>query len=170
MKKFAYTLMTSLSAVASTHAEVPVYRDQTLTLQEALVFRDSGPGYYRNVKLAAGPDGSFSVVEAEKRKLTLVHEINLLMTPGLPLNLSVEVRGDMTRSCLALETPLVTRQGFVFTVAVAETPYDPDIRCFSGATDFVINVPLDTSGLEAGEYQVNVNGLEKSFTLNADAF
>lgn len=168
MKKFAYTLVTSLGAAATSQAEVPVYRDQTLTLQEALVIEDAGPSYYRNVRMATNPDGSFSVVNAERRKLALVHDIGLLMLPGLPLELSVEVQGDMTQSCLALEAPLVSRKDFVFTIAVAETPYDPHIQCFNPATDFVINVPIDVDGLPPGEYVVAVNGVEKRFTLGMD--
>lgn len=168
MKKFAYTLVTSLGAAASTQAEVPVYRDQSVTLQETLVIEESGPRYFRNVRMDANPDGSFSVVNAEKRNLALVHDISLLMLPGLPLEMSVEVYGDMSQSCLALEAPLVARRGKVFTVAVAETPFDPQIQCFNPATDFVINVPLEIEGLPAGEYRVVVNGVEKSFTLGAE--
>lgn len=168
MKGFAYTLVASLGAAATAQADVPVYRERTLTLQEALVIEDSGPGYYRNVKLAAGLDGRFTVVAAESRNLALVHEVTLLMAAGLPGTIAVEVRGDMTRSCLALEAPLVSRQGRSFTVAVAETPYDPAIQCFSPHTDFVLNIPLDLQGLEAGEYTVAVNGVEKGFTLAPD--
>ncbi len=168
MKKFAYTLVTSLGAAATAQAGVPVYQDQTLTLQETLVIEDAGPRYYRSVRMAANTDGSFSVVDAERRVLALVHEISFLMLPGLPLEMSVEIHGDMTQSCLALETPLVSRKDFVFTVAVAETPYDPHIQCFNGATDFVINVPLDVEGLPPGEYVVSVNGVEKRFTLGAE--
>jgi hypothetical protein len=166
-KKFAYTLVTSLGA-ASTQADVPVYRDQTLTLQEILVIKDAGPRYYRNVRMAANPDGSFAIVGAERRTLALVHDINFIMLPGLPLELSVEIRGDMTQSCLALEAPLVSRKGFEFTVAVAETPYDANIQCFNPATGFVINVPLDVEGLPPGEYLVAVNGFEERFTLGAE--
>lgn len=167
MKKFAYTLVTSLGA-ASTQADVPVYRDQTLTLSETLVIEDNGPRYYRNVKLAANPDGSFSVVDGERRNLALIHDISFLMLPGLPLEMSVEVHGDMSQSCLALEQPLVSRKDFVFTVAVAETPQDPRIQCFNPATDFVINVPLEVEGLPPGEYTVRVNGVEKRFTLGVE--
>ena len=102
MKKFAYTLVTSLGA-AGTQADVPVYRDHMLTLQETLVIEDEGPRYYRNVRMAANPDGSFSVVDAERRNLALIHDISFIMLPGLPLEMSVEINGDMTQSCLALE-------------------------------------------------------------------
>jgi hypothetical protein len=169
MKKFAYTLVTSLGAAANGQADVPVYRDQTLTLQETLVIEDAGPRYFRNVEMAANPDGTLAVVSAERRNLALIHEVSFLMLPGQPLEMSVEIHGDMTQSCLALETPLVARKDFVITIAVAETPHDPRIQCFSPATDFVINVPLDVDGLPAGEYRVLVNGVEKRFTLGAEA-
>lgn len=168
MKKYAYTLITSLGAAVTAQAEIPVYREHTLTMQETLVIGDTGPAYFRNVKLAANANGTFSVIEAENRKLVQVHSVDLLMSAGLPVDLVLEVRGDMSRSCLALETPLVTRQGNTFTIAVAETPYDPQIQCFSPHTDFVLNIPLDLAGLEAGEYTVAVNGVEKRFTLASD--
>jgi len=166
MKTFAYTLVTSLGATAAADAAVPIYRDRTLTLQEALVIEEGGPGYYRNVRLAAGADGQFTVVAAESRNLALVHDVTLLMTAGLPPTLAVEVSGEVSRSCLALETPLVSRQGRRFTIALAETRYDPAIQCFSPHTDFRLNIPLDLQDLEPGAYTVAVNGVERQFLLD----
>lgn len=168
MKNYAYTLIASLGAAAGAQADIPVYREHTLTLQETLVIVDSGTAYFRNVKLAANANGSFSIVAAENRNLAQIHSVTLLMSAGLPVNLALEIRGDMSRSCLALETPLVARHGNTFTIAVAETPYDPQIQCFSPHTDFVLNLPLDLAGLAAGAYTVSVNGVEKTFTLAAD--
>jgi hypothetical protein len=53
---------------------------------------------------------------------------------------------------------------------VAETPFDPNIQCFSGATDYQISVPLNVHGLNAGEYTVVVNDLSTTFILDVDNF
>jgi flagellar basal body rod protein FlgF len=71
MKKFAYTLVTSLGTATTRQAEVPVHRDQTLTLQETLVIEEAGPSYYRNVRMATNADGSVSVLNAVEKHFTL---------------------------------------------------------------------------------------------------
>lgn len=168
MSKFAYTLMASFGAAASAQADVPVYRDNALALSETLVITDNGPAYYRNIVLNAKPDGSLDLVAAERRKLVHVTTASVVLFEPAPLQASVKVRGNMTLICVALEAPLVTRVGSTFVIALAETPYDADVRCINPATDYQVSIPLDLSGLKAGTYSVVVNGVETTFTLPAD--
>lgn len=168
MSKFAYTLMASFGAAASAQAGVAVYRDNVLALSETLVVSDAGPAYYRNVVLSANAEGNLDLVAAERRELVQVSSVGVVLFEPAPVQASVKARGNMNLICVALEAPLVTRIGSTFIVALAETPYDPHVRCINPATEYQVSIPLDIRGLKAGIYRVVVNGVETTFTLTHD--
>ncbi len=163
---FAALALTTVSA----QAEVPVYRDQQLELPSAVVLTDAGAVYYGDVRFTTNADGSFTLVQAKRRKLAEVDAAVVAVDPTFPAQAEVTAGGFLSIACVALEEPAVVRDGNTFYVALAETPIDPLAICmpFVAFTSFNVDVPLDLSGLEAGTYTVIVNGIETSFTLAED--
>lgn len=169
MKKISL-LLAGLSLAAYTLAEVPVYKDQQLLLNETVVVGDNGTAYYGDVRLTANADGSFSLTRAERRNLASVDTVDVVVDEAFPTTVSVEVTGELSVSCVDLEQPAVIRDGVVFSVVLAETKQDPLALCALALAAYEVSVPLDVRGLEAGQYAVTVNGHETGFTLTTDAF
>lgn len=168
--RMCFTVLTL--ATASAQAEVPVYRDQQLELPTAVVLTDAGPVYYGDVRFTANQDGSFTLAEAKRRNLARIDNATVAVDQTFPAQAEVSADGILSIACVGLEEPAVVREGNTFYVVLAETPIDPLALCMSllAVTEFGVDVPLDLTGLEAGTYQVIVNGVTKNFTLNADNF
>lgn len=167
MKKFSHLLFAVLPLAAFAHAEIPVYRNQQLDVPSAVVLTAQGPVYYGDVRFSANRDGSFSLVEANRRKPALVEAATITLDTATA-QAEVHVDGELTIACVGLEEPAVVREGKTFHVVLAETPIDPLAICmpFVAVTKFEVDVALDLRGLEAGTYTVNVNGLAKSLVVN----
>lgn len=153
----------TLAIVTAAQAEVPVYRDQQLDLPTGVVLTEDGPVYYGDIRFTANDDGSFTLVEAKPRNLAEVEAASVALNQ---LEATVTANGVLSIACVALEEPGVVRDGNTFYVVLAETPIDPLALCmpFVAITKFAVDVPLDLSGLEAGEYRVLVNGVETFFS------
>jgi hypothetical protein len=170
MKRLAPTLLALTAFAATAQAEVPVYRNQELTLPGALVVNANGANYYGDVRFAANEDGTFTLVDAHRRNLAMVNDVTLVIEESFPVQVSAEVSGDLSVACVDLEEPGVIRDGNTFTVVLAETPLDPLILCAQALAGYEISIPLDVRGLQAGQYIVDVNGVETILVLDADNF
>lgn len=165
MNKLLFTLLAGLCLATSAMAQVPVYKDNDLTINQVVMVSPNGARYYGDVRLTLNNDGSFSLAEATRRNLAPVESAIIVEAPSLPGKLAVEATGILSIPCVALEAPAVLRDGNTFTVVLAETMQKPDEVCMSLAatTPFGITVALDTSGLPAGQYTVNVNDVQTGF-------
>ncbi len=85
---------------------------------------------------------------------------------GSPQQVSAVIRGMFSESCATLGQTQVQYSAKVFQITVyAVSPID---RGCAPATDpYETTVPLDISGLPAGDYTVTANGVSASFTLKA---
>jgi hypothetical protein len=157
-----------LPLAASAHAEIPVYRDQQLTIPSGVVMTANGPVYYGDVRFTANQDGSFTLVDAKRRNLADVDAATVTVD-ATAAAAEVSANGILSIACVALEEPAVVRDGNTFYVVLAETTMAPDAVCMSlvAYTPFNANVALDLAGLEAGEYRVRVNGVERVFELES---
>lgn len=163
MKSVATVLLASLAGAATAQAEIPVYHGHELKVPSAVVMTDAGPVYYGDVRFTTNADGSFSLAEAERRKLALVESATLAVAGN---TVTVTAKGELTIACVALEDPAVVRKDATFYVVLAETPIDPLALCMPlvAVTKFTQDVTIDISALEPGEYRVAVNGVEQTFT------
>lgn len=163
--------MLALTALStSLHAEVPLYHDGALVIDEVVTLQGTSPAYYRDVQLLAQAGGLLAVDTASPRPLARVDDAEVLLIQGDTLEASVHASGLLSVACVALEAPGVTRHGSAFSVVLAETVMDEGSVCNSlvAVTPFDISVPLDLSGLSAGDYRVHVNDLVLDFTLSQD--
>jgi len=168
MKKFAYTLLAGFTLIGAAQAEVPVYKDQELFIPGGVVVSNSGREYYGDIRLVANTDGSFSLADARQRNLAYVNDIAVDILESNPVQVIVAVEGDLSVPCVNLEQPGVYRDDDTFHIVLAETPIDPLALCAQVLVSYEVEIELDVSGLDAGEYIVNVNGEETTFTLDAD--
>lgn len=160
-------LLAALPLAASTQADVPVYRNQQLDVPSAVVVTERGPVYYGDVRFTANQDGSFTLVEAQRRNLAQIDAATLTVDANAA-QAEVGASGLLSIACVALEEPAVVREGNTFYVVIAETTMEPETVCMSlvAVTPFQAEVTLDLGGLEAGEYEVDVNGVIKSFIID----
>lgn len=86
---------------------------------------------------------------------------------SLPVQVSLLVRGVLANSCTEIDTIIAQQNGTTFDVAIT-TVQQPDQVCTEALVPFEETVELDVEGLEAGTYTVDVNGIQGSFTLDAD--
>ncbi|HUP26929.1 MAG TPA: hypothetical protein VM409_00720 [Chloroflexia bacterium] len=96
-----------------------------------------------------------------------VDSIDILMLESFPVQVSVTVKGNLPDACTTLGTISRTRNGNTFNVNVATTR-PRSAMCAQMIVPFEETLALDVAGLKAGTYTVNVNGVSKTFTLNAD--
>lgn len=164
MKPVATVLFAALVCAAAAQAEVSVYRGQQLEVPSAVVMSDARPIYYGDVRFTANADGSFTLAEAERRKLALVESATVAVSGDIA---TVTAKGELTIACVALEEPAVVRKDATLYVVLAETPIDPLALCMPlvAVTKFTQDVALDLSALEPGEYRVDVNGVQTTFAI-----
>lgn len=166
MKHSAVLLSVALLA-APVFAEVPVFRDQVLTIDNAVVYEKDGPAYYADIRMKANADGSFSVVDADRRNLANIAKAEIQISKSKPVQVAVQVSGILSVACVALEETSLSRVGNTFNVVLAETNMPAGSVCMSllAVTPFELDIPLSTAELPTGNYIVNVNGTVVQFSL-----
>lgn len=164
MNKFAPACLAALAFAAAAQAEIPVYRGQQLEVPTGIVMTEEGPVYYGDVRFTANADGSFTLAQAKRRTLTQVESATVSVADG---SATVTAKGELVVACAGLEEPGLVRQDDTFYVVLAETHYDPQTPCLPivAVTKFTQDVEIDVRALEPGEYEVDVNGVITTFTL-----
>lgn len=99
--------------------------------------------------------------------LAMVDSIQILTLESFPVQVNVQIRGDLPDGCTSINEIVSQRLGNAFTVAVT-TLRDPDRMCTQALVPFTETIPLDVLNLEAGTYTVSVNSITGSFTLAMD--
>lgn len=169
MKRTALTaiaLLLAQSAAAENHV---VYQNGTLSIPAAAMVRDDGSArYYADVELLNVGEGQFHIVQADAKPLVQVESVEVLIMESFPVQVSVSVEGFKSVPCVELLTPAVSYADGLFRVVLAESELGPAESCIAVLDPFETSVSLPVKGLEAGEYTVNVNGVEADFTLDTD--
>ncbi|GAB4520667.1 MAG: hypothetical protein Fur0018_00390 [Anaerolineales bacterium] len=96
-----------------------------------------------------------------------VDQVEIVLMESFPLQAAAIVRGSLSDACTTLSGVDVQRQGNVFRVNL-HTERPADAVCAQVLTPFEENVSLDVAGLSAGTYTVDVNGVQRAFTLSVD--
>jgi inhibitor of cysteine peptidase len=96
-----------------------------------------------------------------------VDSVDVLTLESFPVQINVQVQGNLPDGCTELQEPLVTQTDNTFTVVLG-TVRPAEAMCTQALVPYETSVPLDVEGLPAGEYTVIVNGVTGSFTLDVD--
>jgi hypothetical protein len=168
MNKLSVSVLMAMCPATSALADVPVYRDQALSIKEALVVTDSGTSYYTDIKLVANDDGSFDLVRAERMELAHVSEVTITVEKSPSVQVSVQIDGELPNGCYRLEEPAVMREGSTFTIVLAQRVLQTFTFCTQALEPFTLFVPLTVKDLPVGHYAVVVNGIQSGFDLDAN--
>jgi hypothetical protein len=165
MKKslIVVSLLAALAGQAS--AEPAVYQDEVLSINEAVVIRDNGSTYFKNVRFEPNANGTWRFVDATQRPLVGIEEVTVVSEATVPARVEVTVEGYKSVPCVELEPLGMSRSGDTFHVVIAETEMGPAESCIAVIEPFTHSFELDTFGLAAGAYKLNVNGKETEFEL-----
>lgn len=158
-------LIVSVLHTASAVAESVLYKDNELTISDAIVMEGDAPAYYRQVRLQALPNGDFRVVEAVEKQLAYIEELSVAVLETDPVQVELNVVGYLSNPCVERNTT-VARRDNTFFVVVGETPLQTLVACAQVTEPFDITLPLDVKDLPAGDYLVVVNGDEIDFTID----
>lgn len=77
------------------------------------------------------------------------------------------IEGEFPDACGEIGATVQTVEGDTIRVGVLMAPPDPNMMCAQALTPFTAEVPLDTQGLEPGQYEVRVNGVPATLEIGA---
>jgi hypothetical protein len=160
-----FTVLAPFLFATRANAAPAVYQDQVLTISEAVVIRDNGSTYFKNARFEPNANGTWRFVDATQRPLVGIEEVTVVSSATVPPTVEVMVEGYKSVPCVELEPLGMSRSGDTFHVVMAETVMGPAESCIAMIAPFTHSFELDTFGLEAGAYKLNVNGMETEFDL-----
>ena len=96
-----------------------------------------------------------------------VEEIQIMVLESFPVQINVVANGYFPDGCTKIDQTLKNMEGNTFFITIT-TKRPADAMCTMAIVPFNEVISLDVYGLEAGEYEVNVNGIMDSFTLETD--
>lgn len=102
----------------------------------------------------------------------VVKDIDIRMKESFPVQVDVVVKGEFPDSCYEVGdiSQQIIEKTFRVNLEVRKLK-DSDVMCTQSIEDFEKVIPLqNVVGLSAGEYIVNVNGLEKRFRFDVDNY
>lgn len=96
-----------------------------------------------------------------------VQEIDILILESFPVQINVVAKGYLPDGCTEIDQIITNREGNTFNVQIT-TKRPADAICTQAIVPFEEVISLDVYGLEAGVYEVDVNGVKGSFELTVD--
>lgn len=158
-----------LGLAATAMADPAVYRDNVMTIDNGVLINGNTQNYYSDIVLSTDTNGRLKIVSANQLPLVHVDDASALVTETTTeRSVSISITGNKSVPCVALEDAAVSYKDEVFTILLAETLMGPAESCIAIIDPFETDVALDVTDLEAGTYEVVVNGEETSFTLTSD--
>lgn len=96
-----------------------------------------------------------------------VEEVSILLMESFPLQVRVVAKGYLADSCTTIDKLTVNdvEAGFRVEIITARPAQE---LCAQITQPFEQSIPLDVYGLPAGDYTVEVNGVEAEFTFTQD--
>lgn len=146
-------------------AEPALFVDNVLNIKEGIVIQGQDARYYSNIRLVLTPTGDFQAIHAETKNLVHLDEISVAVIETDPVQVEVVVEGYRSNPCVEVNT-IVTQKGNSFYVVLTETPLQTLVACVQVIDPYQATIPLDVTDLPAGNYVVNVNGMEIDFDLD----
>ena len=164
LSKFLF--LTGIAAAGQLASAQPAtYENFVLSIPQGAALVDGEPTYYSDIRLESTIEGNFALTAADKNNLVTVDSVVANVAESLPVQVSLTVAGAKSIPCVDLQPAAIFRNGFAFTVVLAETLLGPAESCIFIIDPFETTITLDVEGLDAGTYTVNVNGVEASFEL-----
>jgi inhibitor of cysteine peptidase len=96
-----------------------------------------------------------------------VEEVEVIYLESFPLQVHVQAKGYLADSCTAIDEVNVVRADHRFEVEIT-TRRPAQEMCAQMVQPFEKSIPLDVYGLAAGDYSVDVNGVQAEFTFTQD--
>jgi len=158
----------ALCLCQSALAQPAVYRDGLLTIPEGAVFSEDANVYFKDIKFNYDGKGNFTVISAQPLNQVTVETVDIVVMESFPLQISASVSGFKSVPCVNLQSPAVSLAENTFTIILAESQLGPAESCIAVIEPFKTTIDLDVLGLEAGTYNVVVNGIAAEFTLDQD--
>jgi len=116
--------------------------------------------------LLTGCTPSASDTAPDSENLALIEDVNILMLESFPVQVNAEVKGTLRNGCEVIDEITTNRENNTFVVRISVE--EEGEVCTQALVPFEEVVGLDVEGLRAGEYTVDVNGVEETFTLQQD--
>ena len=96
-----------------------------------------------------------------------VETVEVIFLESFPLQVHVLARGTLADGCTEVDAITTERDDNRFSVTIT-TVRPKGALCAQVEMPFEESVPLEVYGLPAGEYKVEVNGIETSFSFLQD--
>lgn len=101
------------------------------------------------------------------RGQAIVDSVQVVTLESFPVQINVLARGELPDGCTTIDEVISQRVESDFRIVIT-TIRQPDVACTQALVPFEETIPLDVTGLSAGNYTVSVNGIAGSFTLDVD--
>ena len=125
-------------------------------------------GKYQDAQFKLAPDGRWDLLHAREAQQAFVDKIELLLLESFPVQVHVQVSGNLPTPCHQLEPVNIRYTENRFEIAVNVIQLQTLIACIQVLEPFQVTIPLNVYGLPAGYYDVQVNDKAASFELTAD--
>lgn len=96
--------------------------------------------------------------------LAPINNVQVETTDGFPVQVALLVSGELPDGCTYLNSPAQVREGNTFYVNL--TTRTEGETCTQALVPYERRIPLDTTGLPAGTYIVDLNGQQMSFEID----
>jgi len=97
----------------------------------------------------------------------IVDSIEILILESFPVQVNVAIKGSLRNGCERIDQIFKEYVEDDFKITLITTQ-DQDAICTQALVPFEQTIGLDVLGLEAGIYNVDVNGIASTFTLQID--
>lgn len=97
-----------------------------------------------------------------------IETVEIQILESLPVQVVVVAKGNLSDSCQQLDKINTVQAGNKFTITIGKKSIDEQMMCAQALVPFEKRIPLNVTGLKAGTYSVNVNGINQSFKLDVD--
>lgn len=108
-------------------------------------------------------------VGIEEGKSVKIEEMALVVRESFPVQIAAQIKGTLTDKCTEISDISQLRDGNTFYVDIKA---GESANCEVGGNlepvEYIDSIELETIGLPKGTYDVNINGIEDSFTLEMD--
>jgi hypothetical protein len=146
--------------------EFPTFENNTLNIPTV-----NTPGtlsQYEQVQLKLASDGRWDLIHYREGIAATVETVSVKILESFPVQVVLTATGYMPNGCCTLKTPDTIRDGNQFHVVIHMNELQTFAVCTQALVPFEIDVPLDVYGLDAGQYNVDVNGVTTTFELSVD--
>ncbi len=117
-----------------------------------------------------GVSDTFELITEDVPELAKVDAIDIQMSNTSPVQVQVQVEGQLPTPCHQIDQIEIGYQENTFNIFITTAVESPeDLACPTMLVPFNTSIELDVIGLQAGVYTVNVNGVSDTFKLTKDS-